>query len=394
VTARGTASERITRARSRLLLDQPWFGALSLRLRIIEAPELTKTMSTDGTRLVFNAGWVAERTDSELMALVAHEVLHCALLHPYRVGGRDLKLWNLACDYAINPMLTQQGFGLPDGMANDPQYAGLSAETIYARLKRDGQPSPAPDGGGSEAPDQPDFTPASQPVGGQRPEAQAQAPDQPPPPQPMTASDWQIAAEQATSVARKAGKMDGGLERSVKDARRSAVDWRTILRRFVEQSMPSDYSWSSPNRRFIAAGLYLPGVVRENLPRLAVAIDTSASIGQELLDLFGAELTAILHEARPETLEVVYCDTQVQAGESFSPDDVAIELHAKGGGGTRFQPVFDHFRDDEPAGLIYFTDLQGPAPVQPDYPVLWVTTEAATRPAPFGESVALSPWEP
>ena len=391
MTAR-TGSERITRARSRLLLDQPWFGALSLRLRIIEAPELTETMSTDGSRLVFNAGWVAQRTDVELMALMAHEVMHCALLHPYRVGGRDLRLWNLACDFAINPMLAQQGFRLPDGMANDPQYAGLSAETIYARLHRDGQQLP-PSGSDDDTPT-PDFTPSPQPSSSQSTESQAQAPDQPPPPQPMSATDWQVAAEQATSVARKAGKTDGGLERAVKEARRSAADWRSILRRFVEQSMPSDYSWTSPNRRYIAAGLYLPGVVRENLPRLAVAIDTSASIGQDLLDLFGAELTAILHEARPEALTVVYCDTKVRFTETFSPDDAAVELHPKGGGGTRFQPAFDYFQEEEPAGLIYFTDLQGPEPSEPVYPVLWVTTEAATRPAPFGESVALSPWEP
>ena len=195
-------------------------------------------------------------------------------------------------------------------------------------------------------------------------------------------------------MARKAGKMDGGVERSVKEARRSAADWRTILRRYIEQAAPSDYSWTSPNRRYITAGLYLLGVVRESIARLGVGIDTSASIGQDLLDLFASELTTILHEARPESLEVVYCDSKVQAVERFSPDDATVELHAKGGGGTRFQPVFEHFLEDQPVGLIYFTDLEGPAPVEPDYPVLWVTTEAATRMAPFGETVILTRWEP
>jgi len=211
--------------------------------------------------------------------------------------------------------------------------------------------------------------------------------------EPMTAADWQIATEQASLVARKAGKMDGDTERAAKQARRSATDWRTILRRFIENAVPADYSWTRPNRRHIADGLYLPGVVRENMPRLAVAVDTSSSIGQELLDLFAAELTAILHETRPESLDVVYCDTRIQAVETFSPDDAAVELHPHGGGGTRFQPVFDHFRDDPPAGLIYFTDLEGPAPQEPDYPVLWVTTEAATRPAPFGDVVSVTRWE-
>jgi len=383
---------RITRARSHLLLDQPWFGALSLRLQVIEDAGLTETMSTDGSRLVFDPAWVAARTDAELIAVLAHEVLHCALLHPYRAGARELKRWNLACDYAINPLLLQQGFRLPEGMANDPQYAGLSADTIYARLERDGRQPSADDGNGGQPP-QPDFTRGlTQTADTTLPPSHSPS-AQDPAGEPMTAADWQIATEQASLVARKAGKMDGDTERAAKQARRSATDWRTILRRFIENAVPADYSWTRPNRRHIADGLYLPGVVRENMPRLAVAVDTSSSIGQELLDLFAAELTAILHETRPESLDVVYCDTRIQAVETFSPDDAAVELHPHGGGGTRFQPVFDHFRDDPPAGLIYFTDLEGPAPQEPDYPVLWVTTEAATRPAPFGDVVSVTRWE-
>ncbi|MGI8552469.1 MAG: vWA domain-containing protein [Dehalococcoidia bacterium] len=390
MTAGKTGSERITRARSHLLLDQPWFGAISLRLKVIEDAGATQTMSTDGSRLVFDPAWVAERTDAELMAVIAHEVLHCALLHPYRVGQRDLKRWNLACDYAINPLLVQQGFRLPEGTANDPQYAGLSAETIYARLDRDGHQPPSDGDPGGLQP-QPDFTRAPQPeTKATRPE---QAHMQQPVPERMSAVDWQIAAEQATAVARKAAKIHGDTERAIKQARRFATDWRAILRQFVEQTTPTDYSWASPNRRHIANGLYLPGVVRENMPRLAVAIDTSSSIGQDLLDLFAAELTAILHEARPEALDVVYCDTRIQAVETFGADDPIVELHPRGGGGTRFQPVFDHFADNPPAGLIYFTDLEGPAPQEPDYPVLWATTETSTRPAPFGEAVRVTPWE-
>ena len=44
--------------------------------------------------------------------------------------------WNIACDYAINPLLVEAGFELPEGALLDPAYAGLSAEDIYARLPR------------------------------------------------------------------------------------------------------------------------------------------------------------------------------------------------------------------------------------------------------------------
>jgi predicted metal-dependent peptidase len=91
-------------------------------------------------------------------------------------------------------------------------------------------------------------------------------------------------------------------------------------------------------------------------------------------------------------MDVIYCDFRVTRVKSFSPDDSEITLGAHGGGGTAFQPVFDHVaaQGDAPAALIYFTDLEGPKPQQPEYPVLWVTTEASALNGPFGETVRLS----
>jgi predicted metal-dependent peptidase len=379
-------SARVHRARTRLLLDSPWFGTLSMRLHI-EETTARPTMSTDGTKLLFNAAWVEKHTDAELLGTLAHEVLHCALRHPYRVGGRDMRKWNEACDLAINPMLKEQGFTLPQGATFDPQYSGMAAEQIYAKRAQDEdedqqqQPQDSPTGDFT-APAEPEPGDGDQPGDGQQPT-------------PMTATDWQVATEQATAVAKKAGKMDGGNERAIRDSRPSETNWREILRRFVEQTVPQDYSWSRPNRRHVANGVYLPGIIKENTPRLAVGVDTSASITQDLLDLFASELTAIMHETRPEALDVIYCDYSVRHAESFSPEDDEVKLKVHGGGGTRFQPVFDHVNDKPettPAALIYFTDLEGPEPEQPDYPVLWVTTEATALCGPFGETVRLSQW--
>lgn len=114
-------------------------------------------------------------------------------------------------------------------------------------------------------------------------------------------------------------------------------------------------------------------------------------ISQAVLDCFAAELTAILHEARPERVEVLYCDYEIQHTEEFSPDDEAIKLAAHGGGGTRFNPVFERLNaaDEKPVALIYFTDLEnGRENVQePDYPVLWCTGLNVVRSAPFGRTV-------
>ena len=83
---------------------------------------------------------------AELEAVLAHEVLHCALGHHCRRGGRDPQLWNEAADLAINPILIGNGFTLPAGALLDPAFNNLSAEEIYARLidRSREESSPAP----------------------------------------------------------------------------------------------------------------------------------------------------------------------------------------------------------------------------------------------------------
>lgn len=377
-----------------------------MRLKM-EPSDAVPTVATDGTRLMYNPAFVATLPDVELAGVMAHEVMHCALCHPYRRGNRDKALANRAMDYAINGELLNAGFQLPKDRLHDPKYAGLAWETIYAQLEQDEQQNPPPPQGGSGQ--QPQSGQGNGQQGLQQPGqalstgtvTDAPAPQQQAPEagktgatqdvsQEMTAEDWKIASEQATAVSRAAGSDPGGASRAAKKARESREDWRATLREFIEHQMPSDYSWGSPNRRHIAQGLYLPGVTKENLGAIVVAVDTSGSISQRVLDCFASELTAIAHEARPERVDVIYCDSRIRHEESFSPDDPEITLAAHGGGGTRFSPVFAQVaeRDEQPACLIYFTDLLcSDRPAEPGYPVLWVTGANVTREGPFGRTV-------
>jgi len=382
------AMDRMTRTRTRLLLDQPWFGSLSMRLKIVEDAQ-TATMATDGSELRYNPEFVTKQTDEHLTAILAHEVMHCALLHPFRRGSRDSEQWNKACDYAVNSDLVAAGFRLPSDALLDSKYAGLSADVIYAQLGD--TPKPQDSQGGK----QPDQTPLSTGTVQDAPNgSNGQQPGTDPAGQPqpgMSEEDWKIATEQATSVSRAAGKLPGSAVDSSKAVRNSPEDWRAILREFIEHTQPSDYSWGVPNRRHIADGLYLPGIVKENLGVLAIAIDTSGSISQRILDSFASEVTAIAQEARPERVTVLYCDTSIRHTEEFTPDDAEITLKCHGRGGTRFAPVLDALNawDVPPAACLYFTDLENGSEQieQPAYPMLWVTGKNVTRRPPFGDVV-------
>src|SRR6516225_2697955 len=123
---------KLTRARTQLLLNQPFFGTLCLRLKLMSGA--VSTMATDGRRIVYDPAFVNSLQPAELEAVLAHEVLHCALAHHCRRGQRDPRLWNEAADLAINPLLIANGFSLPAGALIDPAFDNLSAEEIYARL--------------------------------------------------------------------------------------------------------------------------------------------------------------------------------------------------------------------------------------------------------------------
>ena len=415
---------KLTRARTQLLLNQPFFGTLCLRLKLV-AGELP-TMATDGRRIVYDPAFVDELTPAELEAVLAHEVLHCALGHHCRRGVRDPRLWNEAADLAINPILIGNGFTLPAGALLDDAFDNLSAEEIYARLMQRSreESSPAPNqaqqptmasstgiGQGSQEQQSPEpgnsahtpSTPTRDAVGH---EVRHQSPgpggfgevwdatDEHGSPVSQAENsrqqhEWNIAADQALRSAKSCGCEPANLARPLNDSRQSKQDWRTLLRDFVVATAPSDYRWTPPNRRYVAAGLYLPSVERTSVGTIVVAVDTSGSIGQDELDQFAGEITAISDEAKPEAIHIVYCDAVVQSIQQFGPSE-PIELEPKGGGGTDFRPVFEWVEANQiaPACLIYLTDLCCRSyPQAPEYPVLWVTDSRRT--APFGETIRI-----
>ena len=241
-------------ARTSLLLDQPFFGVLALALNLIEDPTCD-TAWTNGESLGFSPTFAATLTDDELMAVVAHEVMHCACGHPWRRGSRDARRFNIAADYAINPILTEARMRLPDCALNDPQYAGRWAEWIYDRLP----PSPP-------QPNDPSGSGQSDAGGlGEVRDAptEATAP---------TEADWQQQTAQAIAAGKARGNLPASIRERIEEATRSRVDWRSLLRRYAQEIARSDYSWSRPNVRYIPCGLYLPELRSHECGRLAIGI--------------------------------------------------------------------------------------------------------------------------
>jgi len=396
-----TAKQRLSTARATLVLDHPFFGSLALRMNLEEETRgRTQTMATDGRSIFYDPKFVKGCSDLELVGLLAHEVMHPAMQHHTRRGDRDPRLWNDAADYAINPILTEAGFVLPGGALTSFQYRGMTAEQIYDDLD---QPSDNADTSEAEAPsgaddnqggeDKQDGNSAGEesvsgdgagqdPGVGDRPGAVLDAPDPA-----QQEAEWQVAFKQAIQAARMMGQMPGSIAQAVDEVAKPRIDWKAILRRFVQRSASADYSWQMPNRRYLASALYLPEIRSESMPLLVVAVDSSAST-QSVLPIFKAELQSIVEECQPEATIVIMADAAVQRVDRFERGE-PIEFNLEGLGGTDFRPVFQHVEREQwdPACLIYLTDGDGCYPDDgSDYPTMWAITTPDLQ-APWGETV-------
>lgn len=361
-----SAESDMLKARAQLLMDQPFFGTLALRLKLV-ATEDTKTAATDGTRLLYNPKYIQSLSPAPRKGLIAHEVMHCVWNHMTRRNSRDHKRWNIATDYAINPHLIECGFVLPDGGLIDKQYYDMSADEIYNKLPED-QTKPCPWGEVLDA-------------GVGQVQAGSNA---------AMESEWQVAVNEAAQVAKAAGKLPGNIEHFIQEIIDPLVDWRTILWPFCMSLTNDDYTWRKPNRAYISEDEYLPAMYNEAAGHIAVIIDSSGSCA-DYYQQFMSEMAAIHSDLSPEKITIVHCDADVAHTDEVDRfDEFPIDV-MHGGGGTRFSPAFDWINENAPdvEAAVYLTDLEcSDYGEEPDYPVLWVSTTKDV--APWGETAHIT----
>ena len=405
-TGPGAVAQRLAAARTRLILDHPFLGALALRLPLRPAAAWCRTTATDARALYYNAQWVESLKPAQLQFALAHEALHCALGHFARRGHRVQRRWDLACDFAINPLLLAEGLEPPPGAQVLALYRDMSAEEIYPCIddrqqdqdtlddhawdgddggqggRGDGAPQDGAGGGGTAA-----ASPA-------RPGAEGPGAPRPPP---LGAGDreqlhrqWQRHLAAAAQRAREAGRLAGAMARLAEDGLAPRVSWRAALAQYLAQTARDDYSWLRPSRR--EGDAMLPSL-RSHAGDIVIAIDTSGSVSEDDMARFIAEINALKGTLTVRTT-LLACDSALAPqgpwiAEPWEP--LVLPRQLAGGGGTDFTPVFDWVEREgrRPDALVYFTDADGRFPAQPpEYPVLWLVKGRAG--VPWGRRIALT----
>lgn len=440
------AFQKMRKARSELVLAHPFFGSLALRLNL-KCDSDCRDLWTDGQTLAFNPLYACMLSTEQMIGAQAHEVMHLACGHHVRRQGRDEDLWNKACDYAINDILFEAGFKLPDNYRHEPLYQNMSVDDIYTTLLNlyeqelhggaenshaEAGADTGEDGslggldskgdeleqndnknskdkeendGNEEGQDQKNKAVNQDELGEGKKSLQntsasfyGEVKDHPllsennnEDIQRQIEQEANINLAQAIQSAPHMGDIPLGLLRLYKQQLRPDLDWKSLLQRFIENCNDGDYSWSQPNRRYIYQDIYLPSRREPRIPYIALAIDASGSVDKDVLAKFCSELESIL-EAYDSSLIVLYHDTKVQDHALYRREDRPLRLTPRGGGGTDFRsiPEFLEKENYHPACLLWFTDMECDLfPEEPPYPVLWISSSKNAPSPPFGEYITM-----
>ncbi|MDQ1657621.1 MAG: hypothetical protein QOD41_2704, partial [Cryptosporangiaceae bacterium] len=316
----------------------PLLGAVAAGMRIVADADLARSFHISIAAVNTAAGEIYVNPLRTLRAeewrfVLGHEMLHAALRHGDRVGGRDPYLWNVAADYVVNGWLIELAVGtMPEGALYDPRLAGLSAEAVYDRIATDlrrirklatlrgrgvgdilADPLPRP-GEAVAATDLDDF--------------------------------YRRALLSGLAYHRtRRGELPAGLEQAIRALEQPPLPWDAQLARWFDEHVPvrePRRSYGRASRRQSASpdiplpGRYLP---EEAVPRstFGVVLDTSGSMDVRLL---GKALGAIASYAMARDVpaaRVVYCDAVAYDAGYLPAEQLAGKVRVRGRGGTVLQ---------------------------------------------------------
>lgn len=323
-----------------------------------------------------------------------HMLLHCLFLHLYAPNRANDRLWNLACDIAVEQVIESQKISRlsVSGAGKQAFLLGLegkaqSAEQIYEFLKAGGfEPSMEE----LEA----DFSFDDHSWASAERGKKAQ---------------WEqlllSVSGKKTGLGQR-GRTPGTGEETAPDTKSGEFDYRAYLRRFtflreeVQLDLDSfDYAFYQLGmERYGSMPIIEPLEYREvrRLEELVIAIDTSGSCSAETVGRFLAETYKILASQenffRKMKVYFIQCDCIVQDVTLIRcPEDwldYAKKIRIQGRGGTDFTPVFDYVQKlrekrelKNLKALLYFTDGDGFYPsTPPDYETAFVLLQATGHP--------------
>lgn len=342
----GLATTPAEKARRWFISSYPLLGALAAGFKVIEDPdicrreEISVAAISEATQTIFISPG-AGLTQEECRFVMAHEFLHVGLRHGSRCQGRDPYLWNVACDYVINGWLIEMGVGEMPKMEllYDPEFAGISAETIYDIIVKDirrfKKLATLRGKGLSDILGEGDVRFYKAPVG--------------------LDNFYRRAISEGLEY-HKAGRgtVPAGLEEEIQALYRDPIPWDVELARWFDNffaPIEKKRTYARASRRQSST----PDIVRPRTVAdpaalegrtFGVVIDTSGSMDRYLLAVALGSVASYADSRDVPYARVIFCDAAAHDAGYLAPDAIMGRITVKGRGGTVLQPGIDFLEND------------------------------------------------
>lgn len=352
---------KLLAARYKAAGDRPYLASALYSLTVVPSDRVP-TMGVDRHwRCYVSPAFVDATPVEELAGVWIHEAAHLLRDHHGRASRlpaadqRDRGRVNIAQDCEINDDLLADGLPLPAGRVH-PRDFGLPDGRMFEEYLKGVPPQPHHDcGSGAHGVAMPWELDAAGAPSVRATEAEA----------------LRRATAQAMRAHQRArGHLPAGWRRWADQVLEPVVDWRRVLAGAVREAVAwaggaVDYTYRRPSRRTPALrGAVLPSL-RRPVPRVAIVIDTSGSMGEGELAAALAEVNGVLREVgvRGERLSVLACDADVHAVSRVAS---AEQVELGGGGGTDMRVGIARAlaQRDRPQVVIVLTDGYTPWPAE------------------------------
>ena len=410
---KATTMERVTAANYDVF-RHPEFSVLAgvVSMGRIELFDKYPTAATDGENVFYNPEFMMKLDRKQTRFVVLHENFHKSLKHCLRLNTDFARanhaLVNTAIDFVVNdwiyhgdPEFKFMDWPTEPAPLLEPKYFGWSAEQILRdMMQRGGKPKPKglkpqgptgkrgepgkttigiddveiQNGGGASGGNPMDgHMPANPGKGG---ESDGQPGDGP-----ALENRIDNAVRQGKILSQKLRSQTGtGGKLNLDQLTETKVDWREVLREFFQETCKGVEMarWSKINTRiFSASGVCLPTLYDEKVGAVGIFGDTSGSMHPYYPILFG-EVAAICQTAKPESVLMLWWDTEVAGVQRFTERDypsIKDVIAPAGGGGTEPKVAYDWLveHNEKVQCAIWISDGEiGPEPANPlGVPVLW-----------------------
>lgn len=349
-----------------LIKTKPFYAHFIQQMNRIETEKIPTlgVNITERINLFFNPKFLEGLKPEERVACLEHEVLHLLNLHLFRGKEKNARIFNVACDLAINSFIADlpgmallpEHFGLEEGKTAEWYYAQLvkEQESFEKMLAKSGAAILDDHGLWKDSKENPEFQ----------------------------EEFLRQSIKLSLNETRDYGSLPGNLKEELEDfLERSGINWRRLLECFLIRAtiIKSIFSRKRPNRRFEDQ----PGQKIEEKLKLLIGLDTSGSVGDRELSLFFSEIEKI--KALGMDITVAECDTKVGNIYKYRKRPKAVS----GRGGTSFRPIFELAERERPDALLYLTDGYGDYPARTSVPTLWCLTPDGGFSGTFGKVIKL-----